>query len=154
MKVTGINWEFQINFVYKIIQTHHLSETNISFQCFLTTYEPKFKFVIISSNRLYGRHKHPFNNRLLQYTFSHLMNQTRCMVKMPTRTVLTVLQCNISKLIIKYKLHLLGPVNPFPSFPNFLIFISSTSSSASRILNLLRSQDILPFRNLLKMRTQ
>ena len=55
MKVTGMNREFRFNFLYKNIQTLHLPEANISFRCCLPTYnEPKFEYVIISLNRLYG----------------------------------------------------------------------------------------------------
>lgn len=61
MKVTGVNREFWFNFLYKNIQTLHLSEASISFRCFLTKYnEPKFEYVIISFNRLYGQHKAPY----------------------------------------------------------------------------------------------
>jgi hypothetical protein len=60
MKVTGMNPQFQFNFLYKIIQILHLSEANISLWCFLTTYnKPKFEYVIISLHKLYGQHKAP-----------------------------------------------------------------------------------------------
>jgi hypothetical protein len=60
MKVMGMNREFRISFLYKIIKTLHPSKANISYKCLLTMYyEQKFEYVIISLNRLYGQHKTP-----------------------------------------------------------------------------------------------